>query len=363
MKLQEIFAQIPDPRINRRKLHLLDDILLLTLLAVICGAESYEAIELFGKSKCEFLKQILQLPNGIPSHDTLERVFKRIDSTAFEAAFIQWIKTLEISTEGKVISIDGKTVRGSQDNKHGKYAIHLVSAWCSANSLMLGQIKTEMKSNEITAIPDLLDLIDVGGGIITIDAMGCQKDIAEKIIGKKADYILAVKQNQETLYKEITGVFAHKKAEYEYTSKVEGDHGRIEQRRCSVITKLSWIGQSNKWVGMQSVIKVETTREHNGKTTSDARYYISSIIQDAEKFSQNIRQHWGIENNLHWTLDVQFREDESRKRKGQSSENFSIIRRIALLLLKKKPLRRLGVNNKRLIAGWDNDFLLSLILN
>jgi predicted transposase YbfD/YdcC len=363
MKLQEIFAQIPDPRIDRRKLHLLDDILLLTLLAVICGAESYEAIELFGKSKSDFLKQILQLPNGIPSHDTLERVFKRIDSNAFEEAFIAWIKTLEITTAGKIISIDGKTVRGSQDEKNGKYAIHLVSAWCSANMLMLGQIKTVSRCNEVEAVLQLLDLIDIRGSIITIDAMGCQRDIAAKIIGKQADYILAVKQNQPTLHNEIGGAFAHKQPEDISVSKFEGDHGRIEQRTCSVINQLSWITDKNKWVGLRSIIKIEATREVDGNASVETRFYISSLEQDAKSFNAAIRQHWGIENNLHWTLDVQFREDESRKRKGQSAENFAIVRRIALLLLKNKPLRRLGVNNKRLIAGWDNDFLLSLILN
>lgn len=320
MKLQEIFAQIPDPRINRRKLHLLDDILLLTLLAVICGAESYEAIELFGKSKSDFLKKILQLPNGIPSHDTLERVFKRIDSNAFEEAFVAWIKTLEMTTAGKIISIDGKTVRGSQDEKNGKYAIHLVSAWCSANTLMLGQIKTASKSNEIKAVQQLLDLIDVEGGIITIDAMGCQKDIAAKIRQKKADYILAVKQNQETLYNEIAGAFAHKKPADTYVSKSEGDHGRIEQRTCSVINQLSWITEKSKWMGMRSIIKIEATREVEGKVSTETRLYISSLEQDAKSFNEAVRQHWGIENNLHWTLDVQFREDESRKRKGQSAE-------------------------------------------
>ena len=363
MKLQEIFAQIPDPRINRRKLHLLDDILLLTLLGVICGAESYEAIELFGKSKLDFLQKIMPLPNGIPSHDTLERVLKRIDSEAFETAFLSWIKTLEITTEGKIISIDGKTVRGSQDDKNGNYAIHLVSAWCTSNSLMLGQIKTTSKSNEIKAVQQLLDLIDVEGGIITIDAMGCQKDIAAKIKSRGADYILAVKQNQETLYNEIGGAFAHKKADDIFISKYENDHGRIEQRTCSVITRLSWIKEKDKWIGLSSIIKLEASREVDGRTSTETRYYISSVEQDAKKFNDNIRQHWGIENSLHWTLDVQFREDESRKRKGQSAENFAIVRRIALMLLKKKQLRRLGINNKRLVAGWDNDFLLSLVLN
>ncbi len=228
---------------------------------------------------------------------------------------------------------------------------------------MLGQIKTASKSNEIKAIQQLLDLIDVEGGLITIDAMGCQKDIAAKIKSRGADYILAVKQNQETLYNEIGGAFAHKKADDVFISKYESDHGRIEQRTCSVITQLSWIKEKDKWMGLSSVIKIEASREIDGKTSTETRYYISSVEQDAKSFNDNIRQHWGIENSLHWTLDVQFREDESRKRKGQSAENFAIVRRIAFMLLKKKQLRRLGINNKRLVAGWDNDFLLSLILN
>lgn len=362
MKLQEIFAQIPDPRIDRRKLHLLDDILLLSLLAVICGAESYEAIELFGNSKKEFLKQLLQLPNGIPSHDTLERVFKRMDSEAFELAFITWIKSLEITTQGKIISIDGKTVRGSRDEGSGRYPIHLVSAWCSANEMTLGQVRTESKCNEIKAVEQLLNLLDIEGSIITLDAMGCQREIAKQITEKKADYILAVKLNQEKLYQEIAGLFTHQKVT-SYNGDTTGDHGRIEQRNCSVIQQLNWLTQKDKWAEIKSIIRIEAIREVNGKITSETRYYISSLKHDAKWFNQTVRQHWQIENSYHWVLDVQFREDESRKRKNKSAENFSIIRRIALNLLKQKKLRRLGIHNKRLIAGWDHDFLLSLVLN
>jgi predicted transposase YbfD/YdcC len=360
MKLQEIFAQIPDPRIDRRKLHLLDDILLLTLLAVICGAESYEAIELFGKSKKDFLSKILYIPNGIPSHDTLERLFKRIDSSAFEQAFLSWIKSLEINTTGKIISIDGKTVRGSQDNINGRYPIHLVSAWCAANSMTLGQIRTATKSNEIQAVKELLDLIDIEGSIVTLDAMGCQRDIAAKIIDKKADYILAVKQNQGTLYEEVSSLFAHQKVSH-HSMTIEGDHGRVEQRSCSVIQQLRMIGEKQKWAELKTIIKIEATRELPSGIQTETRYYISSLLQDAIFFNDAIRSHWGIENSCHWVLDVQFREDESRKRKGQSAENFAIIRRIALNLLKQKNLRRLGIANKRLVAGWDHEFLLSLL--
>lgn len=362
MKLQEMFSSIPDPRIERAKLHLLEDILLLSLLGVVCGAESYEAIELFGKSKQDFLKKLMSLPNGIPSHDTIERVMKRIDNRAFEKAFIEWIQTLEKSTEGKIISIDGKTLRGSQDEKNGRYAIHLVGAWCDANQMLLGQVKTAAKTNEIKAVMELLELLEITGSVVTIDAMGCQRQIAQAIVDKEADYILAVKQNQATLYQEIAGAFAHQKPQYEIT-KVEGDHGRIEQRTCSVINQLRWIGEKEKWEGLQSIIKIDAKREINGEESFETRYYISSLPKDASYFNAAIRKHWGIENNLHWVLDVQFREDESRKRKDNSAENFAIIRRIALNKIKQTKLRRLGVHNKRLIAGWDHDFLLKIILN
>ncbi len=362
MKLHEIFSTIPDPRIDRRKLHLLEDILLLCLIGVICGAESYEAIELFGKSKLKFLKGLMQLPNGIPSHDTLERVMKRIDNVAFEKAFLEWIQTLEQTTAGKIISIDGKTLRGSQDEKSGRYAIHMVSAWCQANEMVLGQVKTAAKVNEIKAIGELLDLLDIKSSVITIDAMGCQKQIAQSIKSKEADYILAVKQNQQTLYEQIGGAFAHQKPQYQ-SSKTEGDHGRIEQRSCSVINQLRWIDEKQKWEDLKSIIKIETLRENSGQQTTETRYYISSLLQNADYFNDAIRKHWGIENSFHWVLDVQFREDESRKRKDNSAENFAIIRRIALNKLKQIKLRRLGVNNKRLIAGWDDEFLLKILLN
>lgn len=362
MKLQEIFSAIPDPRIDRRKLHPLEDILLLSLIAVICGVESYEGIELFGKSKEDFLKTLMPLPNGIPSHDTIERLMKRLDCRLFEQAFITWTATLAQNTEGRIISIDGKTVRGSRDNEAGKYALHLVSAWCDANQMVLGQIKTDVKANEIKAIPKLLELIDIKGSVITIDAMGCQKEIAEKIIEKEADYILAVKQNQKLLYEQIAGAFAHQKVNHQAT-KTEGDHGRIEQRQCSVINDLKWIDEGQKWQGIQSIIKVDSSREIKDKITTETRYYISSIKQNAVYFNQAVRTHWGIENSLHWILDVQFREDESRKRKDHSAENFSIIRRMALNKVKNVPLRRLGVNLKRHVAGWDNDFLLKILLN
>lgn len=359
MNIKEIFSQIRDPRIERGKLHLLDDIFGLSLLAVICGAESWESIEVFGKSKEDFLKQILELPNGIPSHDTIERVFRSVNSKEFEGAFLKWIATLSINTEGKIVSIDGKTLRGSQDENNGKYAIHMVSAWCDANSITLGQIKTESKTNEIQAIKDLLNVLSIQGAIVTIDAMGCQKEIAAQIVELKADYILAVKENQKNLLQEMQDLFKYQGAE-EYFTKTEGDHGRIETRKCSIITKLNELDKKEDWKKLSTIIKIESQRQIKDKTTNQIRYYISSCIKTAEYFNTAIRTHWSIENKCHWVLDVQMNEDHSRKRKDHAAENFAIIRRIALNLLKIKPYRRFGIQNKRLVASWDHKFLLSL---
>lgn len=361
MKIKEIFKQISDPRIDRKKLHLLDDILGLSLLAVICGAEGWESIEEFGKSKEAFLQEILELPNGIPSHDTIERVFRRINSKEFEKAFISWIQSLSISTEGKIVSIDGKTVRGSKDARNGKYAIHMVSAWCEANSITLGQVKTECKSNEIQAVKELLGLLSIEGAIVTADAMSCQREIAAQIIDQKADYILAVKDNQQNLLEEIEDLFTYQGADQEYTH-TEGDHGRIETRKCRIINNLEELHKKEHWKNLSTIVKIESTRQVDKTTTHQNRYYISSCNKDAEFFNTAIRTHWSIENSCHWVLDVQFNEDKSRKRKDNCAENFAIIRRIALNLLKNKQYRRFGVQNKRLVASWNHDFLLSLII-
>ena len=360
MDIKKIFSTLEDPRIDRKKLHLLDDILGLTLLAVLCGADGWEAIELFGKSKKEFLRQVLELPNGIPSHDTIERLFQRLDSRKFEEAFMNWVKGLEISTSGKIISIDGKTLRGSRDEGNGRYAIHLVSAWCGANSISLGQIKTQGKSNEINAVKELLTLLDISGSVITIDAMGCQRDIAEQIVENGADYILAVKDNQKKLKEEIMDMFEFSGA-LQRTTQTEKDHGRIETRTCSIIKDLGQLQGAQNWRGLKTIIKIESKRVLKNKTTSETRYYISSIDNNAEYFNHTVRSHWGIENSYHWVLDVQMGEDADRKRKNNSAENFAIIRRVALAMLQNKQLRRLGVKNKQLVAGWDHAFLLSLL--
>ena len=359
---ESMLANLTDPRIERCKLHTLEDIIALTIIAVICGAESWESIEDFGRSKRKFLKTILQLPNGIPSHDTIERLFKRLDSTQFEKCFIAWTNQLRNKTDGQLISIDGKSVNGSQDVINGKFAVHMVSAWCAENQIVLGQVKTHSKINEIEAIKQLLDLLDLEGCVITIDAMGCQKDIAKRIVEKKAEYILAVKDNQSTLKEEISSLFNCIKPQT-IDEQVEKNHGRIETRKCEVINHLDLLDCKVEWMGLKSIIKISAERNIKNKITSEQRYYISSEENTAVHFNDKVRAHWGVENSLHWILDVQFHEDLSRKRKDNAAENFTIIRRIALNKLKNHKYKRFGVNNKRLKAAWDNEFLLEVLKN
>jgi len=359
---ESITAGLNDPRIDRCKLHSLEDIICLTIIAVICGAESWESIEDFGRSKKKFLKTILKLPNGIPSHDTTERLFKRLDSIQFEKCFIGWTKRLRKKTKGQLISIDGKSVRGSQDEINGKHALHLVSAWCGENELVLGQIKTLAKINEIEAIKELLELLDLEGCVISIDAMGCQKDIAEKVLERKADYLLAVKDNQLTLKEETEALFACT-ASQSINEQITKDHGRIEERVCQVIHHIDLLDCKEQWKGLKSIIKVRATRTVQKKTATEIRYYISSEQKSAEYFNHLVRRHWDIENGLHWELDVQFHEDLSRKRKDNAGENFTVVRRIAFNKLKSYKYKRFGINNKRLKAAWDNEFLLSMLKN
>ena len=359
-KLHEFLAQLPDPRINRNKKHLLIDILMMSILAVICGAQSWDAIEMFGKEKEAFLRQILKLPNGIPSHDTINRVFSKLRPGKFESLFIQWVNSLkspELTKE--VIAIDGKSIRGSQDSFHDTPALHLVSAWANSNQLVLGQSKVDGKSNEITAIPELLAILDIEGSIITIDAMGTQKKIAEKIIEQKADYVLALKGNQEYLKENVVSIFARQQPESKDIT-IEKGHGRIETRECSVITDLTFLDEKEQWKKMKSIIKINSQREIKGKITNETRYFISSLIDDAKNFNSYIRQHWGIENSLHWSLDVTFNEDFQRKRNGHAAENFALIQKIVLNLLKVEKSKA-SLKNKRLMAGWNNQFLMKIL--
>ncbi len=358
--LHTYFACIPDYRINRNKQHLLSDIIILSVVAVICGAESWNSIETFGTSKIDFLKTFLKLPNGIPSHDTINRVFSSMRPQYFEQAFIQWVNSLRDKNILKeVISLDGKCIRGSKDSFHEKSPIYMVSAWASENEMVLGQLKVNEKSNEITAIPLLLDLLDIEGSIITIDAIGTQTAVAEKIVASKADYILSVKGNQKGLLQQVESRFNHQKP-VSTDETVEKGHGRIETRKCETITNLEYLDDREKWKEMKTIIKISAQRDTGKKQETEIRYYISSALADAAKFNTYIRQHWGVENKLHWTLDVVFDEDRQRKRTKYSAQNFSFIRKIALNLLKKDTSKESMVT-KRLRAGWDSKFLMQLL--
>src|SRR5690606_22708813 len=358
--LHRYFENIPDYRIARNKKHSLTDVIILSILAVICGAESWNSIEEFGKTKIDFLRTFLKLPNGIPSHDTINRVFSNLRPKVFEELFVKWVEEIkDDSIKKEVISIDGKCIRGSKDSFHKQSPIHMVSAWASDNELVLGQIKVDEKSNEITAIPQLLRLLDIEGSIITIDAIGTQTDIAEKIIEDKADYILAVKGNQHDLLDQIQGRFAQQSPCCSDTVMEKG-HGRIETRTCEVITNLDFVDDRVFWKGLQSIVKITSSRQINQKISKEVRYYISSLDASSTEFNKFIRQHWGVENKLHWSLDMVFDEDRQRKRSKNAANNFSYIRKIALNALKKDKSKG-SLVTKRLKAGWDNKFLLTLV--
>ncbi len=360
--LCSLFEQIDDPRSDTTKLNKLNDILLIGVISVICGAETWNNMEDYARAKEGFLKTMLELPNGIPSYDTFNRVFSAIDNQKFESAFVEWVNSLVKLADGQVIAIDGKTIRGVK--AHGKKSpIHLVSAWAAQNKLVSGQVKTDEKSNEITAIPKLLKLLMLENAIVTIDAMGCQEEIAENIIDKKADYILAVKRNQKQLFEDIEDEFKVAKNIAEDTS-VYGDHGRIETRVCRTISDLGFVQNREKWANLKTIIKIDSTREfkNSDKPTEKAtRYYISSLKVGPKAFQEYIRSHWSIENSLHWALDVAFGEDASRKRSGNSAQNFSTLCKIALNLLKNEKTLKSGVKGKRLKAGWDNDYLMKVL--
>lgn len=368
--LTERFSTLEDPRTGRAKRHNLTDVITIAICAVICGADSWVDVEMFGKSKEEWLSRLLDLPNGIPSHDTFGRVFARLDSVQFERCFKEWVATVNEVLEGQVVAIDGKTVRGSRDGTAGKSAIHLVSAWASANRLILGQVKVAGHSNEITAIPELLEALDVSGCTVTIDAMGCQKEIAKEITEKEADYILALKQNQRQLYDDVTDTFDQlrqsefSQIDYGFCETLEKGHGRIEKRRCWAVSDpahIDYVNEAGEWTGLRSLVMVESERTENGETATQTRYYVSSLSGDAKRLLSGVRAHWGIENSVHWVLDVAFSEDDSRVRTGNSAENFSILRRMALNMLKGETTSKGGVAARRKRAGWDENYLLRVL--
>lgn len=359
----EFFTDLKDPRIDRCKDHLLADIIFITVAAVICGAETWNDIENYGKSKQDWLRKYLKLPNGIPSHDTFNRLFTLLDPKELESSFLKWVKSIAKITKGEVVSIDGKTIRGSKD-KEGKTFVHMVSAWANTNKLVLGQVKVDDKSNEITAIPKLLQVLELNGCIVTIDAMGTQTNIADKIIEKGADYILSVKGNQGLLQEGVLDTLRFEKPDEQHQAKDFG-HGRIETRTCSVYGNLSHIENSGRWKELRTIVKIEATRiiKSTGKQEKEERLYITSLEPDAKKIEAAVRSHWGVENELHWILDVSFGEDKSQKKNANAVENFSIINRIALNLVKQEKTKRRSVKGKRLDAGWDNDYLLKILTN
>lgn len=355
------FSGLTDPRVERTKAHMLEDILFIAIASVICGAESWNDMENFGKAKEKWLRTFLCLPEGIPSHDTFNRVFSALNPDELESSFISWTRSVARLTDNEVVSIDGKSMRGTRE--HGsKSIVHMVSAWASQNHIVLGQLKVSEKSNEITAIPKLLDLLVIKGCIVTIDAMGCQKNIVSAIAGKEADYLIAVKGNQGNLQEQMEDSFRFLPA-VSVSEDTDCCHGRVETRRCSVVCDLSLIENREEWQNLRSLIKIETERYDKCRQTTlkETRMYISSLKADAELINKSVRSHWGVENSLHWVLDVAFNEDHSRKRAGNAAQNFSLINRITLNLLKNEMSAKVGVKGKRLKAGWDNDYLLKIL--
>ena len=363
------FETLEDPRTAYLIEHRLLDIVALTICAVVCGAEGWEDIEAYGRSKLEWLKTFLELPNGIPSHDTVSRVFARLEPSKLQECFVSWVKAIAQLSEGEVIAIDGKSVRHSYDKGKGKGAIHMVSAWASENRLALGQVKVADKSNEITAIPQLLNILDIQGCIVTIDAMGAQKEIANQITEQGADYVLSLKGNQGNLHQDVQQLFDwasktdFKDIEHELYQTIDKGHGRLEKRRYYLLGNVEYLVDAHQWKGLKRVGMIESERHIEGKpTTTERRYYLTSLDGGVERFARASRGHWGIENRLHWSLDVVFREDDSRIRSDHSPENMTLIRKIALNLLSKESSKG-SKKRKRLKAGWDNDFLIQVLLS
>ncbi len=366
------FEALEDPRIERAKQHLLVDIITIALCAVICGADTWVEVEEFGHAKQTWLATVLALPNGIPSHDTFGRVFAALDGARFATCFRGWVAAIaaRTGTTEQVIAIDGKTVRRSHDRSAGKGALHMVSAWACANHLVLAQVPVTEKSNEITALPVILRMLALKGCIVTIDAMGCQTEVAQTIRVGEGDYVLALKKNQGRLHDDVEALFTEALASpggglaRDTYRAVDGDHGRIEIRQAWVITDaatLRYLDPEGRWANLSSVGMVQAERRVGGTVSRETRYYISSLAASARTLHDAVRSHWGIENKVHWVLDIAFREDESRARAGHSAHNMAVLRHIALNLLRQDTTARCGIKARRLKAGWDLPYLLKTL--
>jgi predicted transposase YbfD/YdcC len=369
-------SQVPEPRIDRRKLHDLVDVLVIGICTLLCGGETFNDMEDFGEAKQEWFKTFLKLTNGIPSHDTFNRVFAVIDPQQFLECFLRWTQSVRQTVHQEIVAIDGKALRRASNKKESvKY---VVSAWAESNSLVLGQLKVADKSNEITAVPELLRVLELSGCIVTLDAMGCQKKIAREIMEADADYVLALKGNHEKVQEEVKSFLddalaqkqaprpAHAKvpqaaATLESIETVEKDHGRLEIRRYYQSAELDWFADRSKWEGLKSLGMVESVREVDGQTSIERRYYLSSLPLGVQTFARAARGHWGVENKVHWVMDVCFREDQSRARTGYAAENLATLRRLALNLLKREQTRKRGIRGKQLNAGWDHAYLGRLL--
>ena len=364
MRLLDYFADVTDPRVERTKLHKLEDILAIAICATICGAQGWYEMAFFGECKQKWLETFLELPNGIPSDDTFRRVISALKPDEFEACFQRWTKALS-NNHSDIIAIDGKTLRRSHDNANDKSAVHIVSAWACENKMVFGQVATDEKSNEITAIPKLLEMLVLDGSVVTIDAMGCQKKIAEKIIDNNGDYIFSLKGNHGTLHEEVKlfmdDAIANSES-YDYSCDTDAGHGRVEIRNVWYSENVRWIQDLKQWTGLSSLVAVESQRIIGDKVSTERRYFISSLSGiDAKTIGRMIRSHWGIENKLHWSLDVSFGEDDCRIRKGFGAENVSRLRRIALNLLKREETAKCGIKAKRNKAGWNEKYLQKIL--
>lgn len=358
--LLSYFESLKDPRMDRTQKHPLGSIVFISVAAITCGADTWNEIEEFGEAKEAWLASVVPLPNGIPSHDTFNRLFATLAPGEFESCFAQWAASIAERTQGEVVNIDGKTLRGSKGLKAS--AAHVVSAWSSSNHVSLGQLRVNDKTNEGKVIPELLSMLFIEGCVVTIDAAGCHTPIAKAIVEKKAHYVLCAKANQPDLLTGIEQSFALKTVADTWQD-TDADHGRITTRTCAVIADLDLVPRPEKWAGLRTIARVDSQVYHktSGQTTSMTRYFITSLPPEAQRIAKAVRAHWAIENGLHWQLDISYREDASRKRKDNAAINFSTLTKMTLTMLKRDTSTKVGIKSKRLKAGWDNDYLLKVL--